>query len=374
MSGDTVAPTDVTKDIFRRLKAQPENKICFDCPKSNPTWCTIPYGAFVCLDCSGVHRSLGTHLTFIRSSDLDGAWTWKQLRSMQVGGNAKARAFFRSNGGDTSDKNKKYSSRAAVLYKSKILKLAEDALRKYQGQVHIGAVADTDDAPKKNRHDDFFSKFENAEMKQEAPIPVKEEVLVVEKSEPEVKKVTNGLNKLTVNLDTPETPVIAVKKATPKVAKLGAKKGGKKSAFGGAKKVNKSEFKANAAAAEKEEKEEKVVQKMDAGEAQLSTEAAARLTYKQIERDQKKTTRSLEGKKAESAARLGMGLGGMRNVSHDTDFQEIRQVEASTRFKEPSIMDEEQMGSFSRRSEESDDLSDLLGSKKVDKMYQRFGY
>ena len=71
---------------------------------------------------------------------------------------------------------------------------------------------------------------------------------------------------------------------------------------------------------------------MDAGEAQLSTEAAARLTYIQvilqlsgylgchiyiilyfqIERDQKKTTRSLEGKKAESAARLGMGLGGMR--------------------------------------------------------------
>ena len=34
MSGDTVAPTDVTKDIFRRLKAQPENKICFDCPKA----------------------------------------------------------------------------------------------------------------------------------------------------------------------------------------------------------------------------------------------------------------------------------------------------------------------------------------------------
>ena len=66
----------------------------------------------------------------------------------------------------------------------------------------------------------FFSKFENAEMKQEAPIPVKEEVLVVEKSEPEVKKDTNGLDKLTVNLDTPETSVIAVKKATPKVAKV----------------------------------------------------------------------------------------------------------------------------------------------------------
>ena len=71
----------------------------------------------------GVHRSLGTHLTFIRSADLDQAWTWKQLRCMQVGGNGKARAFFRANGGDTNDKQVKYNSRAANLYKAKIQKL-----------------------------------------------------------------------------------------------------------------------------------------------------------------------------------------------------------------------------------------------------------
>jgi len=48
-------------------------------------------------------------------------------------------------------------------------------------------------------------------------------------------------------------------------------------------------------------------------------------------------------------------------------------VEASTRFKEPSIMDEDTIGSFSRRKEEGDDLSDLIGSKKVinmDSVYQ----
>ena len=55
-----------------------------------------------------------------------------------------------------------------------------------------------------------------------------------------------------------------------------------------------------------------------------------------------------------------------RNVSHNSDFQEIRQVEASTKFKEPSIMDEDSIGSFSRRNDQdNDDLSDLLNNKKV---------
>ena len=55
-----------------------------------------------------------------------------------------------------------------------------------------------------------------------------------------------------------------------------------------------------------------------------------------------------------------------RNVSHNSDFQEIRQVEASTKFKEPSIMDEDSIGSFSRRNDQdNDDLSDLLSNKKV---------
>ena len=42
---------------------------------------------------------------------------------MQVGGNAKARAFFRANGGETADLSKKYNAKAAMLYKGKIQKL-----------------------------------------------------------------------------------------------------------------------------------------------------------------------------------------------------------------------------------------------------------
>lgn len=56
-------------------------QICFYLP--DPSWASLNLGVLVCIECSGIHRNLGTHLSRIRSLDLDD-WPWVQLCSFDI--------------------------------------------------------------------------------------------------------------------------------------------------------------------------------------------------------------------------------------------------------------------------------------------------
>ncbi|KAK4499983.1 hypothetical protein PRZ48_008169 [Zasmidium cellare] len=61
--------------LLQRVRNADEgNKICADCGSdSKVDWCSINLGVLLCIECSGIHRSLGTHISKVRSLTLDTA-------------------------------------------------------------------------------------------------------------------------------------------------------------------------------------------------------------------------------------------------------------------------------------------------------------
>jgi len=313
--------------IFKRLRAAAPNKVCFDCGSKNPTWASITYGIFICIDCSGIHRSLGVHLTFIRSTNLDTNWSWQQLRQMQLGGNAKALTFFRSHNCATSDTQVKYNSRAAQLYREKLHQSAAQAMRLHGTKLHIDTGdSSADTAEEKPKEEDFFSTHEQSaalSAVQDDAIPT---------AAVAVKPAQNG-NK---NVDCDGAPNVelalsssppadakpapaAVKKSTiggrkpaPKKGGLGAKKG-----LGATKATkNFAEIEAEAEMADKiasSRMEVKVAQPATNPEEEAKAVANMRLAYQDLSLNQQREAEKLKKTdpvKAAQLERLGMGFGG----------------------------------------------------------------
>lgn len=69
------------------LIRQAGNKYCADCGSSEPKWVSSSLGVFICIKCSGIHRSLGVHISKVLSLKLD-EWTDEQVDELvKLGGN-----------------------------------------------------------------------------------------------------------------------------------------------------------------------------------------------------------------------------------------------------------------------------------------------
>jgi ADP-ribosylation factor GTPase-activating protein 1 len=137
----TESALQMTSKLQAEIFGMDGNKVCCDCPARNPQWATVTYGTLMCLECSGLHRNLGVHLSFVRSIAMD-SWKPRQIDAMRKGGNGKWLQSMKdccmpedllkfasvpeSNVTNAAKLAKKYNSNCAEIYRNRMAAKLDD--------------------------------------------------------------------------------------------------------------------------------------------------------------------------------------------------------------------------------------------------------
>jgi len=83
-----------SRKILHQLQKLPSNRNCAECGSRQPTWASTNLGVFVCIRCSSVHRSMGTHISKVKSITLD-SWMMNMVKHFKSqGGNKKVNSIY----------------------------------------------------------------------------------------------------------------------------------------------------------------------------------------------------------------------------------------------------------------------------------------
>ncbi|XP_040978582.1 LOW QUALITY PROTEIN: arf-GAP with SH3 domain, ANK repeat and PH domain-containing protein 1-like [Aquila chrysaetos chrysaetos] len=83
--GGKSSQEELTRAIIKEVRGMPGNRECCDCSAPDPTWLSINLGILICIECSGIHREMGVHLSRTQSLSLDKLATSELLLARNIG-------------------------------------------------------------------------------------------------------------------------------------------------------------------------------------------------------------------------------------------------------------------------------------------------
>ncbi|KAF2235737.1 ArfGap-domain-containing protein [Viridothelium virens] len=136
-----------TRSKLLEIQKENGNNQCVDCNAPSPQWASPKFGIFMCLNCSGIHRGLGVHISFVRSITMD-AFKAAELLRMKNGGNQPWKDFFNNHKTnqlqgitfEDSTINDRYDSEVGEEWKDRLT-------AKVEGKEYVPGIKTT--APKK---------------------------------------------------------------------------------------------------------------------------------------------------------------------------------------------------------------------------------
>ena len=123
-----IVDNDIRDEVMENILAKPQNQICFDCGSKAPKWSSPYLGIVICYECAAKHRSYGTHISFVRSVDLD-KWNRKQLKSLELTGNSYTKQRFNDLGVPLIGNNFDYNNSLVLKVRQEIEEKVRESLQ-----------------------------------------------------------------------------------------------------------------------------------------------------------------------------------------------------------------------------------------------------
>merc|ERR1711988_980359 len=79
---------------LKRLRGLKGNTSCADCGRQDSSWASVSHGVFICVTCSDVHRSVGTHISKVKGCTGTYLWGPDEMKMMRSVGNRRADEIF----------------------------------------------------------------------------------------------------------------------------------------------------------------------------------------------------------------------------------------------------------------------------------------